>query len=86
MIVLFHVTIAISSLIATTATAIFPSRLKLIISKVLITFTLLSGTALVVLTHQPILSICVSGLVYLAAATSGMLIGSRRLARVQSSK
>jgi hypothetical protein len=79
-----HITIALASLVITTAAAITPSKLKLIISYSLISMTLVSGTILVITTHQPLLSSCETGLIYLAIALSGVFVSNHRLASMQS--
>ena len=80
MILLLHVIIALSSIITTTVLAFSPSRMKMRISYALIALTLVSGTYLVISTHSPLVSSCLSGLAYLAVALSGVVIGYRRLA------
>ncbi len=81
-----HISIALISLVITTLTALLPSALKIRISGLFIGLTLISGTILVIATHQPILSSCISGLIYLAFAMSGVIVGSRRLAKEQATK
>jgi hypothetical protein len=80
MIVLAHVLIAISSIIATSVLAIFPSRPKLYTSYSLIAATLGSGTYLVISTHQPILKSCITGLVYLGIVMFGLAVSHYRMA------
>ncbi len=65
----------------TTTLAFWPSQYKLRLSAILITLTLATGTYLVLSTHSPLLSSCVTGLIYLAVALAGVVIGSYRLAR-----
>lgn len=84
MILIAHIIIALSSLIATTALAFAPSRLKMRLSGVLIALTLGSGTYLVISTHSPLLQSCISGLVYLGVALSGVGVGYYRLARQEN--
>lgn len=76
-----HISIAICSLVITTLTAFLPSAFKVKLSSYMIALTLVSGTALVILSHQPILSSCLSGLIYLAFAMTGVIVGARRLAK-----
>ena len=76
-----HIAIATISLIITTLTAVVPSNLKVKLSGMFISLTLISGTFLVVLTHQAILSSCLDGLVYLSIAMTGVIVGSRKLAK-----
>jgi hypothetical protein len=82
MIVLIHVLIALSSIIATSILAIFPSRAKLYASYSLIAATLVSGTYLVISTHQPILKSCITGLVYLGVVMFGLAISHYRFAHI----
>lgn len=81
MILITHIIIALSSLVATTVLAFAPSQMKMRISGVLIALTLGSGTYLVISTHSPLLQSCVTGLAYLAVALTGVAIGYYRLAR-----
>lgn len=80
MMILLHVLIALSSIVASSVTAIVPSRRKLYASSLLVALTLLTGTYLVIALHAPLLRTCLTGLVYLAVAVGGMLVGVRRLA------
>jgi multisubunit Na+/H+ antiporter MnhE subunit len=75
-----HITIALSSLLSTSVSAFWPSKTKLNVSYGLITSTLVSGTALVILSHHSILGSCEAGLIYLCVAMSGVIVANRRLA------
>ena len=81
---ILHITIALSSLLATTLLAFFPSRRKMYLSYLLIALTFASGTYLVISLHAPLLSSCLSGLTYLAVALSGVGVGYYRLARQEN--
>jgi len=81
MILLTHIIIALSSLVATTFMAISPSMRKLYVSYGLIAATLATGTYLVISTHISILHVCTTGLTYLAVAMAGVLVGQYRLAK-----
>ena len=76
-----HITIALASLVLTTLTAFMPSKSRIKFSGVLIGLTLISGTALVIVSHSPILSSCLAGLAYLAVAMIGVIVGVKRLAK-----
>lgn len=78
--IIIHVTIALASIILSTASALWPSRPKIYSSAGLIAATLATGTYLVISLHTPLLSICVTGLTYLAIAASGVGVGIYRLA------
>lgn len=80
MIVLLHVLIALSSVACTTYLYIRPSKRKFYGAYGLIGATLASGTYLVTSTHSPLLSSCVTGLIYLGVVSFGVLAASRRLA------
>jgi hypothetical protein len=79
MILLFHVLIALSSLAFTTYLYFRPSKGKFYASYGLIAATLASGTWLVVSTHSPLLSSCITGLIYLGVVLSGVFAAHRKL-------
>lgn len=80
MLILIHVTIALSSLVLSTVSALAPSKRRLVASYGLIAATLGTGTYLVISLHTPMLRACATGLVYLAVALSGVIVAQRRLA------
>lgn len=79
MTLILHILIALTSLIYSGYVFFSPSKNKIRVSYGLVAATLISGTYLVVSTHSPILSSCVSGLVYLAIVLSGILAAHRKL-------
>lgn len=81
MILLAHICIALASIVYTTYLYIQPSRTKLRVSSGLLVATLASGTYLVISTHSPLLSSCLSGLLYLAVVATGIALSVRKLAR-----
>ena len=85
MILVTHILIALTSLVATTLLYISPSHKRLNISYALIAATLASGTVLVVETKSSMLSSCISGLVYLGIALTGALLGRKKLAKQEIS-
>lgn len=80
MILLSHIIIALSSLVMSTVSAFWPSRTKVYATAGLIAATLASGTYLVISTQTPLLHVCMTGLVYLGLASSGVIVAVRRLA------
>jgi hypothetical protein len=80
MLILIHVIIALSSIGFTTYLAISPSQAKLRLSYVLVALTLVTGTYLVVSTGSNLLKSCLTGLVYLAVVTAGIVAARHRLA------
>jgi hypothetical protein len=83
MALIIHLIIAFSSLIFSGYVFFVPSRTKLHISYAFVAATLASGTYLVVSTHSPLLSSCMSGLTYLAVVMSGQYAAYRKLSREQ---
>ncbi len=79
MIILVHVTFALTSIVSTTVLAAFPSKAKMYLSYGLIAATLISGTLLIILTHVSILKTCISGLVYLCVVLAGLAFARHRL-------
>jgi hypothetical protein len=79
MIVLLHVLIALSSIAFTTYLYFRPSKGKFYASYGLIAATLASGTYLVVSSHSPLLSSCVTGLFYLGIVGVGVTAAYYRL-------
>lgn len=80
MIILLHVLIALGSIAHSAYVFFKPSKQQVQLSYGLVAATLISGTYLVVSMHSPILSSCITGLVYLAVALSGILAAHRKLA------
>jgi hypothetical protein len=76
---LIHIAIALLSLVATTISYVVPTRVKLYISALMVMFTLATGSYLVMSTHSPLLSSCMSGLVYLSIVSVGLAGAWRRL-------
>lgn len=64
MLLLTHITVAILGLLQATYALVSPSRRKLHMVYGLLAATLASGTYLVITLHSPILSSCLSGLLY----------------------
>ena len=84
MIILLHVLIALASIVSTTVLAFMPSRSKMRVSFGLIAATLASGTYLVISTHSPLVSSCLTGLAYLSVALAGVAVGAYRMARQET--
>lgn len=81
MIVFMHVLIALCSIVYTTYLYVRPSRRKFYVSYGLVAATLTSGAYLVMSTHAPLVSSCLTGLVYLGMVTAGLLAASRKAAQ-----
>jgi hypothetical protein len=64
MFLVIHILIALSSIAVSTLSFFTPSLARLRLAYGLVTATLASGTYLVISTHSPMLSSCVTGLIY----------------------
>ncbi len=82
MILVFHIAIALSSIVFTAFSVFSPSQLKIRFSYILATLTLSSGTYLVIVNHANLVRTCFTGIVYLAIVFSGILATQRKLAKI----
>ena len=80
MLLLAHILIALSSLGFTTHLYFSSTKVKFKVAYGLIGGTLASGTALVIATHSPMLSSCITGLAYLGAVSFGLFVAHRKFA------
>jgi hypothetical protein len=79
MLILAHVFVAFASVAWVTHLYLHPSRRRLHAAYGLIAVTLMSGTYLVVSTGSPLLSSCVTGIMYLGLVSIGLYASARRL-------
>jgi hypothetical protein len=80
MMVLIHILAAIGSIAQATYVLLLPSKRKLFAGYGLVALTLGSGAYLVATTHARMLSVCVSGLAYVASVTVMLYAAKRKLA------
>lgn len=78
---IFHISIALISLIWTGITWFAPSKSKLHLAYGLVAGTVATGTYLVISLHQPLMQSCTTGLIYLSVSFVGIWAGHRKLAR-----
>jgi hypothetical protein len=83
MLVILHISIALSSLIYNAYTFFYPSKPKFRVSYSLIALTIATGTVLVISTHSNMVQACTTGLVYTAISLAGIIAGHRRLAALE---
>jgi len=79
MLLIAHVIVALSSIVVTGLAYLRPSVAKLRSSYSLVGLTLASGTILVITTHSPLLSSCMTGLIYLAVVMFGIFATQRKM-------
>ena len=80
MLLLLHIIAAFLSLLIIGISVLAPSKLRLQLSYLLVGLTLLSGTALTFSRLSHLVSICITGLIYICVAIIGLAVAKRRLA------
>lgn len=80
MLLIAHITIALSSMVLAGVSMFSPSRGKLSATYALIAGTLVSGTVLVVASSSNLMQSCMTGLAYLAAVGFAAALGHHKLA------
>jgi hypothetical protein len=80
MILVAHIIVAITSVVFTAFTALYPTQTKFRFSGWLIALMFLSGTALVILKDVSLVHACAMGLIYLGIMLSAMTVIHRKLA------
>jgi hypothetical protein len=78
-----HICIALSSILATTYAFAAPTKNKLYASYGLIGLTVATGTDLVIVTHARLESACLTGLLYLGLVSIGIIAVHYRLAMAE---
>ena len=74
-----HILLAIISVTSATYTAILPSRNKLLVTYLLATGTILSGTAMLFTSPQELGRVCLSGFVFIGLIVVTSVIAKNRL-------
>jgi hypothetical protein len=81
MLLLIHIVVAVLGLALSTFSLLIPSVNKIKASYLAVGATIVSGTALVIRDHLSILSVCLSGLLYVGFTFTSLILASHRLAR-----
>lgn len=81
---IFHISLALISLIWVAVTWFAPSNSKLVAVYSLTASTLATGTYLVIAHNRPVLHACVSGLLFLSVSMIGIVASQRKLAHQSS--
>ncbi len=76
---LFHIAIALSSLVASTVLFLSPTKTKLNLTYALVGTTLFTGFYLVWTSPAHIVSACISGLIYLGLVSIGIISARTKL-------
>jgi hypothetical protein len=86
MIVLFHIAIAVTSILYAGYVFLSPSKKKFYFSYGLITATFISGTYLIFLNTAHLVQSCFTGLIYLGVVTTITVFAQKKLAKEESIK
>jgi hypothetical protein len=81
MLLLTHIISALLSIAFSTFAFFAPTKDRIRGSYRLVVLTLLSGTIIIIKEHVSLLSVCLSGLLYIGYTVSGLIIASKRLAK-----
>lgn len=80
MVLILHIIIALSSIVYTGYVLLKPTKRKINFSYSLVAATITTGTYLVILMPSHMVSACMSGLIYLAFVSVGLIFANKRLA------
>ncbi|MBX4190602.1 hypothetical protein KW794_00780 [Candidatus Saccharibacteria bacterium] len=81
MLLVLHIIVALLGISLTTYAFFSPSAYKIKVSYLMVLLTIASGTVMVIKEHLNILSLCLSGLLYVGFTVSGLIAASHRLAK-----
>jgi hypothetical protein len=81
MLLALHIIAALAGIGMSTYSLLSPSHAKIRASYFMVLLTILSGTIIIIRDHLSIMSVCLSGLLYVGFTVSSLLAASRRLAR-----
>jgi hypothetical protein len=81
MILVIHIIAALAGIGLSTYSFLSPSIAKIRLSYLAVLLTILSGTIIVIKDHLSILSVCLSGLLYVGFTVSGLVGAQHKLAR-----
>lgn len=79
MLILFHVTAAILSIILSTMSYVRPDKKKLYLSYAAAVTTLVSGTYLIVTASTNMVQSCIVGIIYFVGVTTLLFLARRKL-------
>jgi hypothetical protein len=77
---IFHIFIALTSIIGTAFAVVRPSNASLYVSYILVALTLITGTHLLILHPSHLTQSCLVGLTYLVLVSLGIFSAKNRLA------
>ena len=84
MVLLAHIIIALTSILATAYTFISPSKAKFYFSCSFVALTIGSGTYLIFTKPAHMVQTCFEGLIYIAIVSTALVLARNKLARQQT--
>jgi len=84
MLLIIHIFAALAGIGMSTYSYLAPSVSKIRYSYGLVLLTIASGTVIIIKNHVSILSVCLSGLLYIGFTVSGLVAAQHKLAKVES--
>ena len=81
MLLVIHILAALGGIGMSTYSFLTPSLAKFRVSYALVMMTFMTGTIIIVKDNLSILSVCLSGLLYIGFTVSGLIAASHRLAK-----
>jgi len=81
MLLVLHIIAALGGIGASTYALYQPSVLRIRVSAILVSLTVISGSIIVIKEHLSIMSVCLSGLLYVGYTASALLLSAHRLAK-----
>jgi Ca2+/Na+ antiporter len=85
MLLLAHIVSAVLGIVLSTVSLISPSSYRIRASYLFVLGTIATGTIIIIKDHLSILSVCLSGLLYIGFTVSSLVAASHRLARQRNS-
>lgn len=81
MLLVLHIVAALAGILMSTFSYVSPSLAKIKFSYGLVLATIASGTVIIIEKHVNILSVCLTGLLYIGFTVSGLIAAQHKLAK-----
>lgn len=81
MLLILHILAALAGIGSSTYSFLSPSQSRIRLSYGLVVATIVSGTIIIIREHVNILSVCLTGLLYVGFTSASLVAASRKLAR-----
>jgi hypothetical protein len=81
MLLVLHIAAALGGIGLTTYSFLSPTMTKIKTSYLMVLLTIVTGTIIIIRDHLSILSVCLSGLLYIGFTVSGLIAAQAKLAK-----